>query len=134
MIKKMKKIKVLWLFLIIVSINNFAQEKLDSLKFDRPLNFDSFSYLDYKLKEFITPNYNSINSIHLISMESNNIQTGSLSDLNYALSMQYEFNYNDDLSTFKSILGGIGAAAAVTIGAIHLKKYGGEYFKRKKKD
>ena len=67
-------------------------------------------------------------------MESNNIQTGSLSDLNYALSMQYEFNYNDDLSTFKSILGGIGAAAAVTIGAIHLKKYGGEYFKRKKKD
>ncbi|MAT58828.1 MAG: hypothetical protein CMF23_12720 [Ignavibacteriae bacterium] len=111
-----------------------AQVENDSLKNITDYKFESTTYLDYKLREFIIPvNFNS--SLNLMILENKEIGTESLSDLNYALNQQYNFKYNSNKGNqiFQSVLAGVGAAAAVSLGVIHLKKYGSEYFKREKK-
>ncbi len=133
------RLQIVFQILFLISVSNLwisAQDKTDSLTAQDSignLQLNSISYFDYKLREFAL--YEKVTtSINLLGMTDYGIKTRSLSDLNFAMSLQYKLNFKDDLKTFKTILGGIGAAAAVTLGTIHLMKYGNEYFKRNKKD
>lgn len=49
-------------------------------------------------------------------------------------SMSFQRAQKKNLSSFRKFLGTIGAAAAVGAAAVHLNKYGKEYFRRKKKN
>jgi len=122
------------IIIIFVYSSLYAQVENDSLKNITDYKFESTSYLDYKLREFIIP-VNFYSSINLMILENKEIGTESLSDLNFALNQQYNFKYNSNKGNqiFQSVLAGVGAAAAVSLGVMHLKKYGSEYFKRDKK-